>query len=143
MFRFLISTTGNVPRRRIPDGVAEADPFGSRLGHGRVALALVLGLVSLVPGILGAAGAASAQPQSQSQSQSQPTAAVRPAPPATPARTPSASGGTSARTSGPYAGGSLSSGDIQRLIAGAGAGCPLGPCKGCPHHSVTTGACTA
>lgn len=44
---------------------------------------------------------------------------------------------------GPHAGSSLSSGDIQRLIAAAGSGCPLGPCQGCPHHSVQTGACTA
>lgn len=43
----------------------------------------------------------------------------------------------------PYVGVALSTGDIQALMSHAGQGCPLGPCKGCPHHSITTGACTA
>lgn len=43
------------------------------------------------------------------------------------------------------AGSSLSQTEIQAILshAGGGAGCPLGPCQGCPHMEVTTGACTA
>lgn len=37
----------------------------------------------------------------------------------------------------------ISSKDIQRILENAGNGCPLGPCKGCPHHDVSTGACKA
>lgn len=33
--------------------------------------------------------------------------------------------------------------EIQSIMSQAGAGCPLGPCNGCPHHEVTTGACKA
>lgn len=40
-------------------------------------------------------------------------------------------------------GGSLSATEIQKLMEHAGAGCPLGPCKGCAHQNVATGACTA
>jgi len=69
-------------------------------------------------------------------------AALPPAPAATQAHAPQ-SRATTRLASNPDAGGSLSSSDIQRIIKGAGSGCPLGPCQGCPHHSVTTGACTA
>ncbi|MBL8858602.1 MAG: aldehyde dehydrogenase family protein [Planctomycetes bacterium] len=48
-----------------------------------------------------------------------------------------------AKPSSPYVGGTLSSAEIQTLMSHAGSGCPLGPCKGCPHHEVTTGACKA
>jgi acetaldehyde dehydrogenase (acetylating) len=41
------------------------------------------------------------------------------------------------------AGSALSTADIQKLMEHAGAGCPLGPCKGCSHHDVATSACTA
>ncbi len=37
----------------------------------------------------------------------------------------------------------LSPKDIQGILETAGAGCPLGPCQGCPHHDVQTGACHA
>ena len=37
----------------------------------------------------------------------------------------------------------LTATEIQSILEHAGAGCPLGPCKGCPHNEVTTGACTA
>ncbi|MCY3000908.1 MAG: aldehyde dehydrogenase family protein [Planctomycetota bacterium] len=40
-------------------------------------------------------------------------------------------------------GASLSAAEIQKLMEHAGAGCPLGPCKGCAHQNVATGACTA
>jgi len=40
-------------------------------------------------------------------------------------------------------GASLSVGEIQTIMSHAGAGCPLGPCRGCPHNDVRTGACTA
>ncbi len=33
--------------------------------------------------------------------------------------------------------------EIAGIMAHAGAGCPLGPCQGCPHHQPATGACTA
>jgi acyl-CoA reductase-like NAD-dependent aldehyde dehydrogenase len=42
-----------------------------------------------------------------------------------------------------FAGGALSPGEIQSMMSHAGAGCPLGPCKGCQHHNVATGACHA
>ncbi|MDZ4772332.1 MAG: aldehyde dehydrogenase family protein [Planctomycetota bacterium] len=50
---------------------------------------------------------------------------------------------TAPKTTSPYAGGALSSIEIQTLMSHAGSGCPLGPCKGCPHHEVTTGSCRA
>lgn len=37
----------------------------------------------------------------------------------------------------------LSPTEIQSILENAGSGCPLGPCKGCPHHEVSTGACKA
>lgn len=43
----------------------------------------------------------------------------------------------------PYIGSALTADEIQSLMSHAGAGCPLGPCKGCPHHNVATGACHA
>lgn len=43
----------------------------------------------------------------------------------------------------PYVGGALTPSEIQTLMSHAGSGCPLGPCKGCPHQEVTTGACRA
>ncbi len=50
------------------------------------------------------------------------------------APTPSAGGNVGAR---------LTTADIQHIMAHAGAGCPLGPCKGCEHHEVASGACLA
>lgn len=61
-------------------------------------------------------------------------APARPAPP--PARAQSPARSTAA-------GSSLSAGEIKQLLTHAGSGCPLGPCKGCPHQEVTTGACLA
>ncbi len=49
----------------------------------------------------------------------------------------------SARGASPYVGSALSAPEIREMMAHAGAGCPLGPCRGCPHHDVRTGACTA
>ena len=40
-------------------------------------------------------------------------------------------------------GAGLSPREIENIMSHAGAGCPLGPCQGCPHHDVKTGACTA
>ncbi|MDP6520779.1 MAG: aldehyde dehydrogenase family protein [Planctomycetota bacterium] len=40
-------------------------------------------------------------------------------------------------------GASLSADEIRTILSQAGSGCPLGPCQGCPHQQVTTGACTA
>jgi acyl-CoA reductase-like NAD-dependent aldehyde dehydrogenase len=48
-----------------------------------------------------------------------------------------------ARASGPYVGTSLTPQEIQGILAHAGSGCPLGPCLGCRHHDVQSGACMA
>jgi acyl-CoA reductase-like NAD-dependent aldehyde dehydrogenase len=48
-----------------------------------------------------------------------------------------------AHVQGPYVGMLLSPSEVHGMLAHAGAGCPLGPCKGCAHHEVTTGACKA
>ncbi len=48
-----------------------------------------------------------------------------------------------APTPGPYVGMSLTPQEIQGILAHAGAGCPLGPCRGCPHNDVRSGACMA
>jgi hypothetical protein len=50
---------------------------------------------------------------------------------------------TLTRAANPYVGAAFSASEIQTLMSHAGSGCPLGPCKGCPHHEVTTGACLA
>jgi hypothetical protein len=56
---------------------------------------------------------------------------------------PKSAAPTPPRANSPYVGGALSPNEIQTLMSHAGSGCPLGPCRGCPHHEVTTGACTA
>jgi len=67
-----------------------------------------------------------------------------PAPAATaPAATPPVAAGSGVRSSGPYVGSAFNAAEIQALMAHAGAGCPMGACKGCPHHEVTTGSCGA
>ena len=48
-----------------------------------------------------------------------------------------------ARASGPYVGTSLTPQEIQGILAHAGSGCPLGPCLGCRHLDVQSGACMA
>ena len=63
-----------------------------------------------------------------------------PPPPAPPSGSGSAN---SSRPSGPYVGMALTPKEIQGILAHAGSGCPLGPCQGCAHHDVQTGACTA
>ncbi|MCE9595187.1 MAG: aldehyde dehydrogenase family protein [Planctomycetes bacterium] len=42
-----------------------------------------------------------------------------------------------------HSGGSLSLPEIRNIMSHAGSGCPMGPCKGCPHQEVQTGACNA
>jgi hypothetical protein len=49
----------------------------------------------------------------------------------------------STRSSGPYVGSAFGAREIQELMTHAGAGCPMGACKGCPHHEVTTSSCMA
>ena len=39
--------------------------------------------------------------------------------------------------------GGLTSDEIRTILAGAGSGCPMGPCKGCPHQDTVSGACLA
>ncbi len=43
----------------------------------------------------------------------------------------------------PYQGMALKPQEIEGILEHAGAGCPLGPCQGCPHQDVHTGSCTA
>ena len=72
------------------------------------------------------------------------TPKVGAAPKAFAATPPTATKAASPRPGGNAAvGGSLSTAEIRSILSHAGAGCPLGPCKGCPHHEVTTGACKA
>jgi acetaldehyde dehydrogenase (acetylating) len=52
----------------------------------------------------------------------------------------SAAGASAARS---YTGHALSTDEIEGILAQAGASCPLGPCQGCPHHDVRSGACGA
>jgi len=54
-----------------------------------------------------------------------------------------ATGGSPRSAQAPEVGAALSPTEIQSIMSQAGAGCPLGPCAGCPHHEVTTGACKA
>jgi len=37
----------------------------------------------------------------------------------------------------------LSASEIESMMKNAGAGCPMGPCQGCPHHDAATHSCTA
>ena len=41
------------------------------------------------------------------------------------------------------AGVSLSEAEIEEMMKNAGAGCPMGPCGGCPHHDAATHTCSA
>ena len=43
----------------------------------------------------------------------------------------------------PPAASALSPHDIEEILSHSGSGCPLGPCQGCPHQEVPSGACTA
>jgi hypothetical protein len=47
------------------------------------------------------------------------------------------------RAAGLHVGTALTPQEIQGILAHAGSGCPLGPCLGCRHHDVESGACTA
>jgi hypothetical protein len=69
---------------------------------------------------------------------SAPRVAVAPRPASSPTPRSAPAGGGS-----PYVGGALSAAEIRSLMSHAGSGCPHGPCKGCPHHDVQSGACTA
>jgi len=60
-----------------------------------------------------------------------------------PSARPTAVATPSAPRSNVQQGSGLSTTEIQSLLAHAGSGCPLGPCKGCAHHEVTTGSCKA
>jgi acetaldehyde dehydrogenase (acetylating) len=48
-----------------------------------------------------------------------------------------------AQVQGHELGAGLSPTEIEGILEHAGAGCPLGPCQGCPHLDVKTHACTA
>lgn len=63
-----------------------------------------------------------------------PRATARAAVPAKPFSAPVASS---------HVGSQLSIAEIQNIMAHAGSGCPLGPCKGCAHHDPASSACTA
>ena len=64
-----------------------------------------------------------------------------PAPAVQPTAPGSGTGGT--KRSSPYVGAAFDAAEIQALMSHAGAGCPMGSCKGCPHHEVTTSSCGA
>ncbi len=51
--------------------------------------------------------------------------------------------GSGTKKTGAFVGSALTTHEIQEMMAHAGSGCPLGPCQGCPHNDVRTGACTA
>ncbi len=59
------------------------------------------------------------------------------------APSPAPGSGTPSRAANPYVGAAFSPSEIQALMSHAGSGCPLGSCKGCPHHEVTTSSCQA
>ncbi len=40
-------------------------------------------------------------------------------------------------------GGALDASEIRTILTHAGSGCPMGPCQGCPHLDVQSGACNA
>jgi acyl-CoA reductase-like NAD-dependent aldehyde dehydrogenase len=63
------------------------------------------------------------------------------APPAPQAKTQSAPPSSPQNTH--FVGAALTPSEIQTMMSHAGAGCPLGPCLGCQHHNVATGACHA
>ena len=67
-----------------------------------------------------------------------PTAAPRPKAPVF-----TTGGGGTGEVRGGEHGARLTTAEIQRIMAHAGAGCPLGPCKGCSHQESSTGACLA
>ncbi|MEW6071963.1 MAG: hypothetical protein AB1726_05110, partial [Planctomycetota bacterium] len=64
------------------------------------------------------------------------TAVLTPAPPLRPTQKAPAKGGV-------HVGMALTTHEIRGILEHAGAGCPLGPCPGCPHNDVRSGACTA
>jgi hypothetical protein len=70
-------------------------------------------------------------------------AVTAPTPAPTPTRSSGAKAARVASSSGPEIGLALNPEEIKGILAHAGAGCPLGPCQGCPHNDIRTGACTA
>jgi hypothetical protein len=93
-------------------------------------------------------GSALALGSSRSATALAPLAMARtPAPAAMPAAQPPAASAPARRSAhanaGPYVGMALAPHEIESILAHAGSGCPLGPCRGCPHNDVRTGACTA
>lgn len=98
------------------------------------------------------AGAAALEPKVQAapKAPSGATSAVAAAAPALPiasAAIPSSAGSAPRAATAVRAtanvGARLTTAEIQNIMAHAGAGCPLGPCKGCAHHDTASGACTA
>ena len=96
------------------------------------------------------AGAKSTPPPSFTQPGSYAQPSVPPARPAAPIETrapraaaPPRSAPQSRPGSGADVGSSLSALDIRSIMQHAGGGCPMGPCQGCPHKDVKSGACTA
>lgn len=92
-----------------------------------------------------------AEPRAQAAVRRAPTFTGAAPPPARPVPrpTPATSVARPAPAPRPATGGSVGVGDslsiaeIQGILEHAGTGCPLGPCKGCPHNDVRTGSCTA
>jgi len=65
------------------------------------------------------------------------------APRPAPKRTATASPSLAPAARAPGSGSPLSQHEIEAILNHAGVGCPMGPCKGCPHLEVTTGVCKA
>ncbi len=89
---------------------------------------------------------------STARASSAPTPPAPPAPRAVPAapavvvagHAPRPGGAVRALSTGtPSAAPTRTAGWLEALPDAGGAGCPMGPCKGCPHQNKTTGACTA
>lgn len=86
----------------------------------------------------------SAPPSSGSGVTSAPTFATPRAPSAAPvASAPLPAPARGASAGARHVGAGFTPQEIQVILSHAGTGCPMGPCKGCAHHDVQSGACHA
>jgi acetaldehyde dehydrogenase (acetylating) len=98
------------------------------------------------PRVLSAPNAPAPRPSPQMSSGPATATLARPAAPRFVSTAPGVNPAHASKSSAPpspYVGGGLSVDEILGIMAHAGQGCPLGPCKGCPHSNVQTGACMA
>ncbi|TDJ67233.1 MAG: aldehyde dehydrogenase family protein [Planctomycetota bacterium] len=83
------------------------------------------------------------RPKVQPAPKAFPPTFTRPAAEAAPAATAVLAPPSAPAKTATTVGGALSASDVRSIMEHAGGGCPLGPCKGCPHNDVRTGACMA